>query len=51
MPHCLDVPALEPRLDDHPFHQDRCWLDVADKRRLRLVGEGIGLRAAEEVGA
>jgi hypothetical protein len=51
MPRCAEVPPLEARLEDHPLHKDRCWLEVADKRRLRLVGEGIGLAMAEGAGA
>ena len=51
MPRCADVPPLDERLQDQPLHKDRCWLEVADKRRLRLVGDGIGLAIAEEAGA
>ncbi|HWC39237.1 MAG TPA: ABC transporter ATP-binding protein [Acidimicrobiales bacterium] len=51
MPRCAEVPPLEPRVPDRPLHLDRCWLDVADKRRLRLVGDGIGLALVEGQGA
>jgi hypothetical protein len=31
-------------VDDDPHHVDRCWLDVAEKRTRRDVGDGrIGL--------
>jgi oligopeptide/dipeptide ABC transporter ATP-binding protein len=41
---CGEVPPLEARVSGAPGHLDRCWLDVADKRTLREVGEGrIGL--------
>jgi peptide/nickel transport system ATP-binding protein len=40
---CREVPALEARVPDAPGHQDRCWLDVADKRTLREVEGRIGL--------
>jgi peptide/nickel transport system ATP-binding protein len=46
---CSDTPTLEARLSDRPNHRDRCWLEISDKRRLRLVGEGIGLAAPEGV--
>jgi peptide/nickel transport system ATP-binding protein len=29
------------------IHADRCWLSVEDRRRLRVVGDQIGLAAAE----
>jgi oligopeptide/dipeptide ABC transporter ATP-binding protein len=40
---CLEVPALVSRLPERPEHLDRCWLDAADKRRLREVDGQIGL--------
>jgi peptide/nickel transport system ATP-binding protein/oligopeptide transport system ATP-binding protein len=45
---CTGVPALVARLPGEPDHRDRCWLAPADKRRLRQVGEGIGLGAGDE---
>ncbi len=51
MPRCAEVPPLDARLEDHPLHKDRCWLEVGDKRRLRLVGDGIGLAIAQGAGA
>ncbi|HEU0317838.1 MAG TPA: ABC transporter ATP-binding protein [Solirubrobacteraceae bacterium] len=45
---CTEVPALAARLPEEPDHRDRCWLEPADKRRLRNVGEGIGLGAGDE---
>jgi oligopeptide/dipeptide ABC transporter ATP-binding protein len=44
-----EVPALEARLPGVPGHLDRCWLGIADKRRLRVVGERIGLASEETV--
>jgi peptide/nickel transport system ATP-binding protein len=47
---CVEVPALEPRLREAPEHKDRCWLDPADKRKLRQVAEDeIGLASPETV--
>ncbi|HEY3702340.1 MAG TPA: ABC transporter ATP-binding protein [Acidimicrobiales bacterium] len=51
MPRCAEVPPLDARLPDHPLHKDRCWLEVGDKRRLRLVGDGIGLAITQGAGA
>jgi peptide/nickel transport system ATP-binding protein len=45
---CTEVPALAAHLPAEPDHRDRCHLGVADKRRLRHVGEGIGLGAGGE---
>jgi oligopeptide/dipeptide ABC transporter ATP-binding protein len=42
---CLEKPDLEARLPGEPFHRDRCFLSVSDKRRLRIVGDEIGLAA------
>jgi oligopeptide/dipeptide ABC transporter ATP-binding protein len=44
---CTEVPELIGRVPDRPGHLDRCWLDVEQKRRLRVVGEQIGLAAPE----
>ena len=40
---CGEVPELEQRQPDVPTSRDRCWLPVADKKRLRVVGDQIGL--------
>jgi peptide/nickel transport system ATP-binding protein len=40
---CSEVPALESHLPEAPEHQDRCWLDVAEKRAKREVEGRIGL--------
>jgi peptide/nickel transport system ATP-binding protein len=41
---CLGDPALEARIDDKPYHKDRCWLPVEEKRKRRVVADGeIGL--------
>jgi oligopeptide/dipeptide ABC transporter ATP-binding protein len=44
---CPKVPPLEARIDGAPQHRDRCWLALEDKRRLRQVEGGIGLRGRE----
>ena len=41
---CSEVPPLEARVPDAPDHEDRCWLDVSDKRDLREVDGRIGLK-------
>src|SRR4051794_35117353 len=45
-PKCTEVPPLDAQLSDAPDHQDRCWLEPADKRTRRMVNGRIGL--AEE---
>jgi peptide/nickel transport system ATP-binding protein/oligopeptide transport system ATP-binding protein len=40
---CPKVPPLEARVSDAPEHLDRCWLDVAEKRKRREVEGRIGL--------
>ncbi|MBA2644730.1 MAG: ABC transporter ATP-binding protein, partial [Solirubrobacterales bacterium] len=43
---CSRYPELEGRLPEAPRHDDRCWLPMGDKRRLRVVGDGqFGLEA------
>src|SRR5438270_5333381 len=44
---CTEVPSLEARQQEHPAHLDRCWLGPEEKRRLRQVGDQIGLVAKE----
>jgi peptide/nickel transport system ATP-binding protein/oligopeptide transport system ATP-binding protein len=46
---CLEVPPLSARDPDAPAHLDRCWLELEQKRKLRVVGEQIGLASAEPV--
>jgi oligopeptide/dipeptide ABC transporter ATP-binding protein len=46
---CQEVPPLAARLADEPGHRDRCFLEPADKRRLRQVAGGIGLAGEETV--
>jgi oligopeptide/dipeptide ABC transporter ATP-binding protein len=40
---CREVPPLAARVAEAPAHLDRCWLEVEQKRRLRQVGDQIGL--------
>jgi peptide/nickel transport system ATP-binding protein/oligopeptide transport system ATP-binding protein len=40
---CLQDPPLEARTAGAPLHLDRCWLDTEQKRKLRVVGDQIGL--------
>ncbi len=46
---CIEVPDLAARLSDAPAHLDRCWLEPERKRKLRVVGDQIGLASAEPV--
>jgi oligopeptide/dipeptide ABC transporter ATP-binding protein len=46
---CTEVPPLKAGVSDAPDHLDRCWLGVDDKRRLRQVGDQIGLASGETV--
>jgi peptide/nickel transport system ATP-binding protein/oligopeptide transport system ATP-binding protein len=46
---CRLEPALESRVSGVPDPVDRCWLEVADKRRRRLVDGQIGLPGARTV--
>jgi peptide/nickel transport system ATP-binding protein len=49
---CRQDPPLEGRIEGEPWHRDRCWLPVEEKRRRRQVAPGeIGLAAAEEARA
>jgi oligopeptide/dipeptide ABC transporter ATP-binding protein len=47
--HCTEVPPLENRTPDNPSNRDRCWLTPEQKRRLRQVGDQIGLASPEAV--
>jgi oligopeptide/dipeptide ABC transporter ATP-binding protein len=40
---CSETPPLVSQIPGHPDHRNRCWLEVAEKRRLRIVGDRIGL--------
>jgi ABC-type dipeptide/oligopeptide/nickel transport system ATPase component len=41
---CTQVPELKARIPEAPEHQDRCWLEVDDKRaRREIEGGRIGL--------
>jgi peptide/nickel transport system ATP-binding protein/oligopeptide transport system ATP-binding protein len=44
---CTEVPELISRLSEAPAHLDRCWLEPERKRKLRQVGDRIGLAAEE----
>jgi peptide/nickel transport system ATP-binding protein len=46
---CTEVPELIARLSDAPGHLDRCWLEPERKRKLRQVGDRIGLASEEAV--
>jgi oligopeptide/dipeptide ABC transporter ATP-binding protein len=46
---CREIPPLTARVPDAPEHLDRCWLEVEQKRRLRQVGDQIGLVSEETV--
>jgi peptide/nickel transport system ATP-binding protein len=47
--HCTEVPPLESHLTEVPDHLDRCWLEPERKRKLRQVGDRIGLANPETV--
>jgi peptide/nickel transport system ATP-binding protein len=42
---CAEVPELVVRRPEAPDQLDRCWLEPEQKKRLRQVGDQIGLRA------
>jgi oligopeptide/dipeptide ABC transporter ATP-binding protein len=46
---CTEVPDLAARVSDAPAHLDRCWLEPDRKRKLRQVGDQIGLASEETV--
>jgi oligopeptide/dipeptide ABC transporter ATP-binding protein len=46
---CPEVPDLNARIPDVPHHLDRCWLEVNRKRKLRQVGDQIGLASEQTV--
>jgi peptide/nickel transport system ATP-binding protein/oligopeptide transport system ATP-binding protein len=45
---CREVPELKNRVPDRPESLDRCFLEVEQKRRLRQVGDQIGLAAPDQ---
>jgi peptide/nickel transport system ATP-binding protein len=47
--HCTAVPDLAARLPEAPAHLDRCWLEPERKRKLRQVGDQIGLASEQTV--
>ena len=46
---CVEVPDLAARLPEAPAHLERCWLEPERKRKLRQVGDQIGLAPEEAV--
>ena len=42
---CTEVPAAGGAAPGRAGHLDRCWLEPEEKRKLRLVGDQIGLAA------
>jgi oligopeptide/dipeptide ABC transporter ATP-binding protein len=46
---CVEVPELAAHLSEAPDHLDRCWLEPERKRKLRQVGDQIGLASEETV--
>ncbi|HEY5428849.1 MAG TPA: oligopeptide/dipeptide ABC transporter ATP-binding protein, partial [Solirubrobacteraceae bacterium] len=46
---CTEIPPLANRVPERPECLDRCFLEPAQKRTLRQVGERIGLASPEPV--
>jgi len=46
---CTKVPALRAARPEAPEHLDRCWLDIEEKTRRRVVEGQFGLAAPEAV--
>jgi peptide/nickel transport system ATP-binding protein len=46
---CTEVPDLAARAPDAAAHLDRCWLEPERKRKLRQIGDQIGLASEETV--
>jgi peptide/nickel transport system ATP-binding protein len=46
---CTEDPPLTSSVPENPEHLDRCWLELEAKRKLRVVGEQIGLASSEPV--
>jgi peptide/nickel transport system ATP-binding protein len=48
---CAEVPPLAARVPGRPEHRDRCFLELTDKRRLRVVDGAVGLATPEGAGS
>ena len=46
---CTEVPDLTARQSEATDHLDRCWLEPERKRKLRQVGDQIGLASEQTV--
>jgi peptide/nickel transport system ATP-binding protein/oligopeptide transport system ATP-binding protein len=46
---CETEPPLEARVSESVQHLDRCWLEVDQKRKVRQLGDRIGLATDELV--
>ena len=46
---CTDDPTLSAHIPGNAEHLDRCWLELEQKRTLRMVGDQIGLASPEPV--
>ncbi|MGH2849439.1 MAG: ABC transporter ATP-binding protein [Solirubrobacteraceae bacterium] len=46
---CTEDPPLSARIPGNAEHLDRCWLELEQKRALRMVGDQIGLASPEPV--
>jgi len=46
---CTEDPQLRAAITDKPEHLDRCWLELDQKRKLRMVDGEIGLPSPEPV--
>jgi peptide/nickel transport system ATP-binding protein/oligopeptide transport system ATP-binding protein len=46
---CTDDPPFKAGVPGEPEHLDRCWLELEQKRKLRVVGDQIGLSSPEPV--
>jgi peptide/nickel transport system ATP-binding protein len=46
---CTDVPELAAHVSDAPAHLDRCWLEPERRRKLRQIGDQIGLASEQTV--
>jgi len=46
---CIEDPPFSASVSDRPEHLDRCWLELEQKRKLRVVGDQIGLASPEPV--
>ncbi len=46
---CTEVPELTSHVPDAPDHLDRCWLEPERKRKLRQIGDQIGLASEQTV--